>query len=304
MSIGWKGALLTLTAVGMVIAGLGLFAGATGGAPNGATPTAAASSGASTGTVSTGTFNFSSPAPVWNSGNLCTVQKVGSYWSCSYSGPSHHHHGYGPAVGVTSNCGCSVPTPLIYNFTMRAVTLNITLSNLSDQVPIFINIKGNWDTINIVITGSDCQGQGGILNVTVLGENNDINFVNHASGVSASFLIYLDKDVYTATFYGNHDSTSTYFVGASPRYGLCPWENRSRLDTAFVSFVGWADHQSLEWVNGVGYNTPTTWQYVGGWSSVSYGNTSTFSCYWSFPPAYTCSQGWGPSQVLVAGSRD
>jgi len=297
-----KRSVLTLTAVGLLILGLGLFAGSTAG--TGASLSAAGSvSGASAASsVATGTFNFSNPHPVWDTGNLCVVQVNGAYWTCNYSG-NFHHPFFGPYASslVSPDCGCYGPSSLIYNFSTEHVTLNISLSDLSRKVPIFINLEGNYTTININITG--CRG-GGLLNVSVLGEYDFIHFTNSASGVSSSFALYENHDGFYDQVSGSWDRTSTYFVGAAPKYSLCPWENGSRTDKWSVSLTGWKDFQKLEWANGIGYNTTPNRVSVGNWSHVLFENTTSFACYWSLPATTTCHHGWGPFLELAATRRN
>ena len=297
-----KGTVLTLTAVGLLVLGLGLFAGSSAGTSANLSSASGSSSATATSTVSTGTFSFSNPHPVWDSGNLCVVQVNGAYWTCTYAG-SHFHHFFDAqsALQLSPDCGCSTPSPLIYNFSTEHVTLNISLSNLSKRMPIFINIAGNYTTININVTGG-CGG--GSLNVSVLGEYDFIHFVNSANGISSSFALYENHDGFYDQISGNWDRTSAYFVGAAPRYSLCPWQNGSRTDKWSVSLTGWQDFQELEWANGIGYTTTPNQVPVGHWSQVLFENTSSFTCYWSLPPTSTCHHGWGPYVELFTTRRN
>jgi len=243
---------------------------------------------------SSDSYNFSATHPNWNAGNLCTVTTSGANWSCQYSG-SYYHHGYGHAI---TGCGCSGSTPLTYNFSASNIYLNITISNLNNrQDSVYINLLGDNDVVNITLSG--CQG--GTLNVTMVGQHLVTNLYVKASGVVASFAFYEDMDSYAAWISGYHDSVTTAFVGAFTLQNICPAKNQSRSDSGTASLTGRGDAQAFVWVNEVGYNTAANTIWSWGWNSVSFENTTTFTCSWSVAPPSHCHTGWGYS--LEAASR-
>jgi hypothetical protein len=300
-----KRTMMVFTAVGLLVVSLGLLAGSTASTTPGVAGLSVASTPLFPQNGSTGTYNFSNPAPAWDAGNLCVVQGAGSFSSCSYSGLSHHGRGFDPATGMGSNCGCSSPSSLIYNFSINHVTLDVNLTDLSSKVAIFINVLGEHNTINILVNSTACWGQGGSLNVSVLGEYDFVNFVNSASGVSATFALYENHDSYSGVIKGSSDRTSTYFVGAAPKHDLCPWDNATTTNTGTAKLTGWRDSQLIVWANGNGYVSAPSWAghgYSG--NHVTYENISNFACSWSLPTPSTCHGGYDPAAVLAASTRD
>lgn len=300
MAVRSKRIVLTLSAVGMVVVGLGLVAGLTVGSSTGQFPSSGMLKAGSGSGVSAGTFNFSKNGPVWDTGNLCVVQVSGSYLTCSYSGSYYHHYGQSLGESGKRMCHCSYSTSLIYNFSISHETLNISLSNISQKMHIYVNIEGNHTTININVTG--CSRGGGSLNVSVLGEYNKVNFVNSASGISSSFAIYENHNPYAAWISGNWDKTKTVFARANPKLNQCPRGNGSTADTWSATLTGFGDVQKLVWASGIGYSSPPNWVSVGYFDGLVFENSSTFSCYWSFPLPSSChgnGEGYSPAELAT-----
>ncbi|MGA8542784.1 MAG: hypothetical protein WB947_04505 [Thermoplasmata archaeon] len=203
-------------------------------------------------------------------------------------------------MSAGGGCGCSQSSSLIYNFSIEKVTLDVNLSGLSQKQEIYINVQGSYDTININVTG--CRG-GGSLNVSVKNEFDQVNFINSASSISSTFAIYENHDGYSAKISGSSDTTSTTFATAD--HGYCPVVNTTlSKDTYSVSLSGHRDSQWIVWANGNGYSTSPNRLNTAGWDSVTFENSSSFSCYWSIPAPSTCHHGYGPQVDLIAAPRE
>jgi hypothetical protein len=237
-------------------------------------------------------FSFTSPSPSWGSGNLCHPTTSNSYVNCTYSG-SGSHGGFG---AVQSGCGCKTPTPLTYNFSGAYLHFVVIISNTNNQ-PVYLNFGGHNDTILIELKG--CKG--GTLNVSVLMQTT-VTLNVSTSSVKAYIYLYTDADHYFGDLGGSKVTVWTYFVSARPKYNLCPSANNTKTDSWVQNITGRSDLQGYVFVNGDGYGTALNTVSLGSGNSVSFSNTTNFECSWSFPPASTCHQSWGPA-VEGAASR-
>src|SRR5580658_3976537 len=235
-------------------------------------------------------FNFSSPSPTWNSGNLCTPVVNGSTETCQ--SVSHSGHGFG---ATQTGCGCQTKQPLTYNFSGAYLNFVVDISNVQNT-PVYLNFVGHNDTILIVVTG--CQG--GTLNVSVLSQTT-LPLNVSPSNVKASIYLYSDADHYIGNLSGNRATVWTYFVSARPKYNLCPSANNTHTDSWVQNVTGWGDYQGYKFVNGVGYGTSLNVVSTGDYNDVAFENTTNFECSWSFAPPSTCHHsGWSPSEGAAA----
>jgi len=235
-------------------------------------------------TASSDTFNFQAAAIDWNAGNLCHVHVSGSSWTCDHSGNSGR-----------SGCGCDVP--LSYNFSANNTYISIDISQGSGHSPgIYLNIHGKGNTINL--TWSGCSG--GTLNVSVLGQDNVLNFHDKVSGGVASIAFYTDSDTYNAWIGGSHNTVTTDFSGAFVLKDICPGRNQSSSDVYAVTIGGWSNSQTIVYANAVGYNTAANTVSLGWGNAATFENTTSFTCSWSLAPSVTCTNhgGWGPSAEI------
>jgi hypothetical protein len=260
----------------------------------GATAAASASGGglstASTAASSSNTFNFTSPHPTWNYGNLCTTVTVGDNVSCNYSGSGHH--GFAPAA--IAGCGCQGSTPLTYNFSSgKDNVYTVNISNLNNQ-NVYLNFQGQQNTITINVTG--CSG--GTLNVSIKGEDT-VNLIVSSSSVKVAMYIYSNHDNYRAWLSGNRDTVWTDFISAQTKLQECPAENNSATDTYWFSTTGWGDSQAIVFVSAVGPGSALNWISTGNWNSAAFENTTDFTCTWTYAPASTCHHGWTPTEVIA-----
>lgn len=284
-----------LFGVAALVVALGLLAGGLASA----SPASSASSSlqvAKTPVLNTSqSFSFSSPAPTWNAGNLCTPAISGSVETCSYSGGGHGGYGYDASQ---DHCGCKTQPPLTYNFSGAYLEFVVDLSNVHNQ-PVYLNFVGHNDTILIVVSG--CQG--GTLNVSVLSQTT-LTLNVSASDVKASIYLYSDGDHYVGNLSGDKNTVWTYFVSARPRYDLCPSSNNTHTDSWVQSVTGKRDYQGYEFVNGVGYGTALNSLSTGDWNTVAFENTTNFECSWSWAPAPTCHHGYGTASEGAAVRQD
>jgi hypothetical protein len=278
----------TLVLVGMGLAAAGASASPLLGAPLSHTASAQATS------ASYGTFNFTAPGhPVWNSGNLCTLNQTGKNVSCVYSGPTGHH-----SYGGVNGCGCQSSGSLVENFSGAHETITIKISNLQKNLnSVYLNFKGKYDTIYLDLSG--CQG--GTVNITMISQYTTLYLNYTASNVQTNVYFYSDLNAYNAVISGNWDHTTTYFVSAIERLNECPAGNESRSDTYGLTMTGWGDSQKLIYVNAMGYTTSANSVWGSHWNVVSYENTTSFACGWSLPPASTCHHGgWAPEAIAAS----
>jgi hypothetical protein len=244
-------------------------------------------------------FNFKSPEPTWNTGNLCVPVTANGSETCTYSGSSGHH--FGPDSAAIQGCGCQTSTPLTYNFTYGgAPHLNyyVNISNLNNQA-VYLNFRGHNITVTISVTG--CQG--GTLNVTVKSQTTT-NLKISSSSMKVLMYLYSDNDTYNAWLSGSHVSVSTYIVSAIPLEQLCPGGNFTSTDSVWTDITGYQDFQKVIFVNGAGYNTATNTIWGGHWNGVSFQNTTTFTCSWMYAPASTCHHGYTPIELQAASRKD
>lgn len=290
-----------LLTVGMMVLGLGLLAGGAG--ASGANWSWGHGGSGSNNTTSTaGTWNVTLHHPHWNTGNLCNATHSGKTVWCTYTGSSSSGgYGYGN--------GCNACTPsLIYNFSGNHKTVYFQISNLSRNLnTIIINTHGDHDTIYLNISGGNgCMGgAGGTVNMTVFGQDVTLNVNYTASHISSVFYFYPDKDTFNAVYWGNDDTSITYFSSVAVKQQLCPYGNASRNDMASVTSAGYWNVQFLIWTNGVGYNSSLAWSNMtttgsGSHSYVGFENSTYQWCGWSAQPPCKSSHhgGWN---LPVAG---
>jgi hypothetical protein len=291
------GVLAGLMGVGLLMLSSGLVAGSSLGFPasgGGAVVPVANTAASAT------TFNFNSPHPTWNTGNLCVPVQSGNNVTCTYSGSGGHHHGWDPAgtAGIRG-CGCQA-SPLTYNFSSGYVGYNYTvnLSNLNNQ-NVYLNFGHSTNTITIIVSG--CQG--GMLNVSILSEAT-VNLEISASNVKVSLYMYSNSLHYNSWISGNHNSVWTYFVAAKPKLDECPSANNSKTDSYALNVTGWGNAQAIVFVSDNGPTSSFSHVYTGGWNSVWFENTTQFTCSWTWAPPSTCHHGWGPVEVQAASRSE
>lgn len=284
--IGWGllGAAVLVGTVVMMSGGLSSLPGLSAGTPH----AGSSALGASTNN-STNTFNFSAPGhPKWNTGNLCSIERVGSNETCKFPGGGPH---------VKSG-------NLIENFSGQHLNIYLKISGMNKfRDHLYLNFQGEWDNITVRLS----NGYWNDVNITVLTQDMTLNLTYTGSHITTGVVFYTDHDTYNMDDHGSHDATTTYFVGARPHSNECPAGTMSNTDRYTVMIHGSFNSQQLIWVNAAGYSTPMNTESFGSGHADTLGweNSTSFVCGWSLPPVSAGSNhGNGGAVEGIASNRE
>lgn len=207
-------------------------------------------------------WDWQSPHPTWNAGNLCSPQVKSGVVACQSSRYGH------------------CPPALQYNFSGNGTVYEIGVTG--SQTCLVLNFEGSRDTVYLNLSGSNWQ----YLEVALAGPLNSVHLSLSGSSITGTIVLYGAQDSYSLSSTGSGNQIQTFLVSADLAADAAPAGHDAQSDGVSLLATGSQDTQNVTWVSFPGnVSAPhaTGLPGSGRGNRAEWANISLFPAAWASP---------------------